>query len=182
MLPKSIVLPYGGCSSRAERRSVAPEVAGSNPVTHPIQPVWNQRVSFSGAHRLHDVSTDLYGIRGFEEPDRAVDRRRTEVHVPQGRAQTAVSSQLLNRPRRRPAHRECLLARGREHRAARPKSTHVPDSNSQVAQKATSDNEGHSGTTFSDRRSTATGLAVSRRRRRCARRMMVGESLERQAP
>ena len=28
-------IPYGGCSSVAERRTVAPEVAGSNPVIHP---------------------------------------------------------------------------------------------------------------------------------------------------
>lgn len=95
MLPKSIVLPHGGCSSRVERRSVAPEVAGSNPVTHPIQPVWNQRVGFLGDHRLHDVSTDLYRIRGLEEPDRALDPRWTEVHGPQGRAQTAVPGQRL---------------------------------------------------------------------------------------
>ena len=27
--------PYGGCSSAVERRTVAPEVAGSNPVIHP---------------------------------------------------------------------------------------------------------------------------------------------------
>src|SRR5688572_24299561 len=27
--------PYGGCSSRAERRTVAPDVGGSNPLTHP---------------------------------------------------------------------------------------------------------------------------------------------------
>jgi hypothetical protein len=40
----------------------------------------------------------------IQQPDRAFDRRGTQVHVPLRRDQILMPGELLNRPRRRAAH------------------------------------------------------------------------------
>ena len=46
------------------------------------------------------------GLPLIEEPDRTLNRRGTEVHVPLRRGEIHVTGELLNRPRRRAAHRQ----------------------------------------------------------------------------
>jgi hypothetical protein len=53
----------------------------------------------------------VYGFGLIEEPDRRLDRRGTEVHVPLRRGEIHVTGELLNRSCRRPAHREVRTER-----------------------------------------------------------------------
>jgi len=53
----------------------------------------------------------VHGFGLIEESDRALDRRGTEVHVPLRRDEIHVPSELLNRTRRGPAHREVRTER-----------------------------------------------------------------------
>jgi hypothetical protein len=56
-------------------------------------------------------STEIFGNGAFEQPNRTFDRRRTQVHVALRGGDVRVTGQLLNRPRRRPAHREMRTER-----------------------------------------------------------------------
>jgi hypothetical protein len=47
----------------------------------------------------------------FEEPNRVVERRRTEMHVTLRRSQVLVAGEFLNRARRRTLHREVRTER-----------------------------------------------------------------------
>ena len=61
--------------------------------------------------RLHNVSKIFRIAPLIEQPNRALDRRRTEVHVPLRRPQVLVAGEFLNRARRRAAHREVRTER-----------------------------------------------------------------------
>src|ERR1700676_3347019 len=61
--------------------------------------------------RLQHVSSPAGRFRMIEEPDRAFDRRGTEVHVPLRRGQILMPREFLNRSRRRAAHREMRAER-----------------------------------------------------------------------
>ena len=52
---------------------------------------------------------------GVEQPNSALDRRWTQVHVPLRRRQVLVPRQLLNRTSRRSPHREMRAERATEH-------------------------------------------------------------------
>src|SRR5258708_15300784 len=47
---------YGGCSSKVEHRTVAPDVAGSSPVIHPTQVLLSNRLPAEADRRLRPVS------------------------------------------------------------------------------------------------------------------------------
>jgi hypothetical protein len=47
----------------------------------------------------------------IQQPDRTLDRRGTQVHVPLRRDQILMPGELLNRPRRRAPHREMRAER-----------------------------------------------------------------------
>src|SRR4030095_8581643 len=66
----------GGCSSVVERRTVAPEVAGSNPVIHPTSPSHSQISLIPAFNRpiVHGMAT---GLTMWERSDR---RRRLTLH------------------------------------------------------------------------------------------------------
>jgi hypothetical protein len=57
------------------------------------------------------VSKPVYGFGLIEEPDRPLDRRGTEVHVPLRRGEIHVTGELLNGSRRRAARREVRTER-----------------------------------------------------------------------
>src|SRR5258705_13764197 len=65
--------------------------------------------SGSISRRLQYFST---GFRSrLEQPDRSIERRRTQVHVALRRVEILVSGQFLDRPRRRATHRQMRTER-----------------------------------------------------------------------
>jgi hypothetical protein len=60
---------------------------------------------------LQNVSKALYGQRLIQQPNCAIERRWTQVHVALRHAQFPVSSELLNRSRRCAAHRQVRTER-----------------------------------------------------------------------
>ena len=89
-----------GVAQRLERRTVAPEAAGSSPVIHPTQLIPRQSLSNFPSRRLHYVSTAGGDAGGCSRP-MALDCRRTQVYVPLGHREILMAGQFLNRPRRR---------------------------------------------------------------------------------
>ena len=67
---------------------------------------------FTGG-RLQPVSKHGRGL--LQQADGALQRRRREVHVALRRAEVGVPRQLLDRPRRRPPHREVRAERVAQH-------------------------------------------------------------------
>jgi len=65
--------------------------------------------------RLQNVSKTAGHSRGLEQPNRIVERRGTEVHVPLRRREILMSGQFLNRSCRRAAHRQMRTERVPEH-------------------------------------------------------------------
>jgi hypothetical protein len=61
--------------------------------------------------RLQNVSTFSVDPGRFQQPDRPLERRRTEVHVTLRRDQILVAGQFLDRPGRRPSHRQVRAER-----------------------------------------------------------------------
>ena len=61
--------------------------------------------------RCHNVATTGEDSRGVQEPNRAVDGRRTQVHVELGRHQIALAGQLLDGARRCAPHRQMRTER-----------------------------------------------------------------------
>ena len=61
--------------------------------------------------RLQNVSTISVAAAGFQQPDRPLERRRAQVHVALRRDQILVAGQLLDRPCRRPPHRQMRAER-----------------------------------------------------------------------
>src|SRR5688572_28528033 len=56
--------------------------AGSTPAASTIKPVLLKRFSYFGRSRLHKVSKTSLTYRAIREPDRAVECRPTQVHIP----------------------------------------------------------------------------------------------------
>src|SRR4051812_22328227 len=65
--------------------------------------------------RLHNVSTAAGRRRLLEQVNSAPDRRGTQMHVALRRADVLMPRQLLDRPRRRPAHRLVRTERVAKH-------------------------------------------------------------------
>ena len=61
--------------------------------------------------RLHQVSKLLQGQGLIEQPNRTIQRRRTQVHVPLRHAQFPMSGELQNRSWRCSAHRQVRAER-----------------------------------------------------------------------
>jgi hypothetical protein len=59
----------------------------------------------------NDVSTLIDEIHGFEQPNRALDRRGTEVHVALRRREIPMAGEFLNGSWRRTTHREMRTER-----------------------------------------------------------------------
>src|SRR2546427_3555765 len=75
------------------------------PLSPPSNLFLSNGLPLFGRHRLQHVSKTAADFRGLQQPDRAVERRATEMHVPLRRREIPVPSQFLNRSRRRTAHR-----------------------------------------------------------------------------
>jgi len=70
----------------------------------------------------------------IEQPNRAVERGGTRVHVPLRRGQVLMPGQLLDRPRRRATHRQVRTERVTDH--VRPVVEHaraIPEESGLVA-------------------------------------------------
>ena len=85
--------------------------AGSTPAASTTYLVLSTRLIDLPLPRLHNVSMTGVDSRGLEQPDRAVDRGRAQVHVPLRRAEVHVPGELLDRPRRGAAHRQVRTER-----------------------------------------------------------------------
>ena len=73
----------------------------------------SRRLHYFSTAESHIVITAV--VSGFsrtvEQPDRRIERRRAQVHVALRHRQVGVSSELLNRSRRRAAHRQVRAER-----------------------------------------------------------------------
>ena len=87
-----------GVAQWLERRTVAPEAAGSSPVIHPNQLLLSIRLPLSVIARLHNASKTLWNRRLAEQPNRGRDGGWTEVHVPQRRAEVLMPRELFEWP------------------------------------------------------------------------------------
>ncbi len=80
--------------------------AGSTPAASTIYLILRQRLAGFAIRRLQHVSKPVCGFGLIEEPDRPLDRRGTEVHVPLRRGEIHMTGELLNGSCRCAAHRE----------------------------------------------------------------------------